>query len=202
MTIRFYNIFKYKINIVEHFRFKRFFDLLYFAAFSSGKSGRGGWVFGLVPFSTCSHSGENALRQIHLSWKIWRAALLSAAANFPHLPVVPLTTPATLPRSKAALRRRQESSGEQRCAHRPGGARWAVHFKGARRFQWTRRLAVRRCFKAVLVVFLPGIAACCPQWRLETGRSRHLTTGVCSFPLVFSSCVLSPFQTSHSTVFL
>lgn len=98
-------------------------------------------MFGLDAFSTCSQSGVNTLRQIHLSWKIWRAALLSAASNFPHLPVVLLTTPATLPRSKAVLRRRQESSGEQRCAHRPGGGEQSI-LKGARRFQRTRRLVV------------------------------------------------------------
>lgn len=147
-------------------------------------------MFGLDAFSTCSQSGVNTLRQIHLSWKIWRAALLSAALNFPHLPVVLLTTPATLPRSKAVLRRRQESSGDQRCAHRPGGGEQSI-LKGARRFQRTRRLDVRRCLKAVWL-FLSGISACRPQWRLETGRSRHLTTGVCSFPLFFSPALCPP----------
>lgn len=147
-------------------------------------------MFGLDAFSTCSQSGVNTLRQIHLSWKIWRAALLPAASNFPHLPVVLLTTPATLPRSKAVLRRRQESSGDQRCAHRPGGGEQSI-LKGARRFQRTRRLDVRRCLKAVWL-FLSGISACRPQWRLETGRSRHLTTGVCSFPLFFSPALCPP----------
>lgn len=79
-------------------------------------------MFELVPFSTSSRAGINTLKEIHLSWKIWRAALLSAAANFPHLPVVLLTTPPTLPRSKAALWGRRESSeGQQRCALKPGG---------------------------------------------------------------------------------
>lgn len=112
----------------------------------------GGCAFGLVPFSTSSHSGINTLEEIHLSWKIWRAALLSAAANFPHLPVVRLTTPPTLPRSKAALWRRQEGSGaKQRCADKAGGGeRPILKAHGCGR---GLRVAL---FKAVLLCFLAG----------------------------------------------
>lgn len=155
----------------------------------------GGCVFGLVPFSTSSHSGINTLKEIHLSWKIWSAALLSAAANFPHLPVVLLTTPPTLPRSKAALWRRQEGSGaKQRCAHKAGGGeRSILKAHGCSR---GLRVAV---FKAVLLCFLAGISAFRPRWRRQTGTSRRSTTGGCSFPPF--SCFISHFQTSHSTLF-
>lgn len=125
-------------------------------------------MFELVPFSTCSHSGVNTRRQIHLSWKLRRAALLVAAANFPHLPVVPLTTPPTLPASKAAPWRRQESRGSRRrCALSPrGGGELPAFFKKLKMrtpgFWRARRLFVRRCFKAAVVVFLcqesrPGV---------------------------------------------
>lgn len=177
-----------------------FLFLKTFPALSSGgnpalETVGGGCVFGLDPFSTSSHSGINTLKEIHLSWKMWRAALLSAAANFPHLPVVLLTTPPTLPRSKAALWRRQEGSGaKQRCAHKAGGGERSI----LKAHGCSGGLCVA-VFKAVLLCFLAGISAFRAQWRRQTGTSRRSTTGVCSCPPF--SCFISYFQTSHSALF-
>lgn len=117
--------------------------------------------------------GEHTLAHCHLSWECGerRSCRLFCSQ---------LLRPCRGARQH--FRGGRRSAGEQRCAHRPGGGRWAVRFKGARRFLRARRPSVR-LFKSRSVVFLSGISACRRQWRLETGRSRHLTTGVFTFPL-------------------
>lgn len=147
--------------------------------------GRGGcwvfsWLFHMQPFW-----GEHTLAHCHLSGKCGerRSCRLFCSQ---------LLRPCRGARQHFGGGRR--SAGEQRCAHRPGGGRWAVRFKGARRFCGR---AVR-LFKSRSVVFLSGISACRRQWRLETGRSRHLTTGVFTFPLFFPPPALCPPSRLHT----
>lgn len=146
----------------------------------------GGCVFGLVPFSTSSHSGINTPKEIHLSWKIWRAALLSAAANFPHLPVVLLTTPPTLPRSKAALWRRQEGSGaEQRCAHKAGGGERSI-------------LKAHGCSGGLRVAVLKPF--CCVFWQEKQPLVRGDAATREQFDVQQQVCaVFLPFPALHPT---